>query len=280
MTGWHVEQEVFVRFVSDPRSIDAVTASSVETHLTACAQCRATTATIGEPAAVDASWHAIADVIDQPQRSIVERILAVVLPDSSARVVAATPALRAATLAAMVAVAVAASTAARSVATAEPFLAVAPLLPLGAVALAFGPAPDPAGEVALATPRHGAALVLMRALVVVGAAIVVLLGASLFGPGPSLASAAWLLPAMAVAACAMAMATWFSPYSAVLIAALGWMGAVFVYSVDWINQGGDGAMAVHRLFAAPAQVVFAGLLVAAVALTIGRRESLTVLEAR
>ena len=76
----------------------------------------------------------------------------------------------------MIAAAVAAS---RSVDDSRPFLALAPLVPLAGVAVSFGPAPDPAGEAGLATPMHGAGLVLRRPIAVLATSLIVLVAGTL-----------------------------------------------------------------------------------------------------
>lgn len=241
---WHAAPQLLARYATEPEMLDNVTASSLEAHLLDCEHCRRAVADAVEPATLTASWNAIVDVVDRPRPTIPERFLAWFFPDDMARVVAATPALRLSWFAAVVAVIAAAVAAARSVDDLTPFLAFAPLVPLASVAVSFGPAPDPAGEAALATPMHGAGLVLRRTVVVLASSLVVLLVGTAALPGLEWRAAGWILPAIGLSLVALALSTWFTPLTATLTAAIGWEVAVATTGVvDRIPRGiADGPM--------------------------------------
>lgn len=207
----------------------------------------------------------------------VERLLAAVLPDHTARLVAATPSLQVAWLAAVVVITAGAIAAAHNLDSGAPFLALAPLLPLGGVAGAFGSMPDPVGETALATPAHGASLVVARTLAVLAVTIPVLLVASAFLPDVDWRAVAWLLPALALTALTTALSTWWTPYTAAASVALAWASAVAI--VPRLD-GTASALQRSELFGPYGQVVFAALLLGAALVAATRRDNFSILEAR
>lgn len=276
-TAWHAAEEVLTAFARAPRALDDTTAASVEMHVTVCDRCRAVVATATDAALVAESWDAVADVIDRPRPSFAERILAAFVPGHVARVVAATPMLTAAWLAAVVSVAALAVSATHGLDSEALFLVIAPLVPLAGVAIAFAPAADPAGEATLATPMHGASLVLARTVVVVATTVPVLLLASLFLPVVDLGAVAWLLPALALTATAMALSTWRSPQVAAEIVAAAWTAAGFAAS---FADGASVVLARSAVFAWPGQLVCAALLVSSVVVSVARHDHFTTLETR
>lgn len=277
MTIWHAAPEILALFATTPEAVDEITASSLEAHLVACDECRRTVAAATELTALVAEWERIADRIDRPRPAFAERVLARFLPEHVARVVAATPALRLSWLAAVAVVVAAAVAVARQTGSDAPFLLLAPLVPLAGVAVSFGYAPDPAGETALATPLHGAGLVLRRTAAVLGTSGIVLVVGSLALPGLELRDAGWVLPAVGLTAAALALSTWMAPLTAVALAASAWFATLqaTVLMDDVSRPLVDGP-----LFGPPGQLTFA--LVAAVALTAlrTRRARLSMLEAR
>src|SRR5438093_4209165 len=110
---------------------------------------------------------------DEGPRGPVEAVLVRVgVPDHVARLLAATPSLRISWFGAT-AVALGFSILA-AYGRKDPlmFLVVAPLLPLGGVAAAFGPGMDPTYEVGLACPVRTSRLLLIRATAVLAATLV------------------------------------------------------------------------------------------------------------
>lgn len=277
MTGWHATSELLARFATAPASIDGVTAVSLEAHLLDCNQCRRAVAAAAEPAAVDAGWDAIADRIDRPRPTLAERLLVRLLPTHVTRVVAATPALRLSWLLAFTVVVAAVVLVGRQAGTDAPFLVLAPLVPLAGVAVSFGPAPDPAGETAVATPLYGAALLLLRTAAVLATSMVVLGAGALSLPGLEWRDAGWILPAVALTFGALALSTWVAPFTATACATIGWVVLVeAVLIVDDLHRG----VAAGPLFGPLGQAAFAGTIVAAAAVIALRRPHLVTLEAR
>src|SRR5258706_195557 len=95
-TNWHAPAALLARFTDDPRTIDPMTASSIEAHLVDCAECRRQLTAAADPALVAGSWAALADRIDAPRATLVERLLhRLGMTSGVARLLAATPALQA-----------------------------------------------------------------------------------------------------------------------------------------------------------------------------------------
>jgi hypothetical protein len=275
--SWHASPQLLARYASAPESLDNVTASSTEAHLLECEQCRRTLADSVEPATLAASWNAIADEIDRPRASVVERFLAWFFPDDMARVVAATPALQLSWFAAVVGVIAAVVAVSRSAGELTPFLAFAPLVPLAGVAMSFGPAPDPAGEAAVATPMHGSGLVLRRTIVVLVSSLAVLLAGTAALPGLEWRAAAWILPAIGLSLVALALSTWFAPLTATVTAAIAWEAGVVVTGlIDRVPR----SIADGPLFGPAGQITFA-VMIPLAWFTLGARQlRLSTMEAR
>jgi Putative zinc-finger len=107
-----------------------------------------------------------------------------------------------------------------------PFLVLAPLLPLAAVAVAFSAVLDPAFQLAMAAPMAKTRLLLVRSVAVVGATLVptVLLGQAL--PGPWWLATATLLPALALCSAALAAGTLAGTTRGAITVGVGWLAAV------------------------------------------------------
>lgn len=267
MTTWHAPQDALVRFARAPEALDPTTAASIEQHLVACSDCRALVAEAADPAPLAASWAAITDVLDQPRATLSERVLTRFgMPTGMARIVGATPGLRLAWLATVAFLAVAAVGLARRSGSESLFLAVAPLLPLGSVLLAFLPTEEPGGEAAAATPLYGAGVVLRRAVATLVPSFIVVGVAS--AALPDLADAArWLLPGLALSLGSLALSTYVRP----LVASTG-LTAAWVALLTGV-QAYDGRtipLSTTVLFATEGQVV-AVLLAAAAAVVLNTR---------
>ena len=277
MSTWHAPAELLARYATAPEALDNVTASSIEAHIIDCESCRRTLAAAVGPATTVASWNAIADEIDRPRASIVERVLAGFFPDAMARVVAATPALQLSWLAVVAGVIAAVVAVSRSTGDLTPFLAFAPLVPLAGVAMSFGSTPDPAGEAAVATPLHGSGLVVRRTIVVLASSLVVLLPGSAALPGLEWRSVGWILPSIGLSLVALALSTWFAPLTAMVTAAVAWEVAVVTTGlVDQIPRD----IAAGPLFGPVGQVAFA-VMIPLAWFTLGARQlRLSTMEAR
>lgn len=216
---------------------DGLVSLSVEQHVVACPECQSAVAdALGSASAprayaagsglddreapaggslpdLDAVWSSVRDEIELPRPSVLERLLVRLgLPPGEAMLVAAAPALRGSWICAValsVAFAVGGGLAART-GNVTMFLTVAPVVPVLAVATAFGPEASAALEQESAAPYPLVRLVLLRTGAVLLAALpVVLVGQLVF---PEAAAWVWLLPALGFIAAVLALSTWFGPW--------------------------------------------------------------------
>ncbi|WP_433425311.1 zf-HC2 domain-containing protein [Microtetraspora malaysiensis] len=256
---WHPPRDLVERYARG--RLDPVLTMSVESHLARCPACRA--AVPYEEEWLTASWERIEDLVDRPRPRLAARLLCRFgVPEHVAVFLAATPALARGWLAAMAgvlgfAVAAARFSAQDGAGAADaliPFLVAAPLLPLAGIAAAYGRHVDPAYELQAATPLAGWRALLLRALAVLCCAVALTGAATPLLPGPPGLAAAWLLPALALTAAALALSTRFAPPVSVAALAAGWSGAVAagpLLAGDLLLAFSPGAQALYAL-AAPA----------------------------
>ncbi|MEU2898050.1 zf-HC2 domain-containing protein [Streptomyces sp. NPDC001273] len=268
-TGWHVPEEdlrAYARGELEPPML-----WSADTHLTACAHCRAVLAAAGDPVGLDAGWERLDAELDVPRPGLLESLLLRLgVADHTARLLAATPALRGAWLGAVVAVLLlTVAVAASQDTTGSPtlFLALAPLLPLAGVALSYGPGLDPTHEMAVVAPMHGFRLLMIRTVAVLGAGLGLNLLATLALPGYGLRALAWLLPALALTATALALTARLGPLPAPLLVGGGWVALLLTAHAE--RAGGDGPLAP---FTAAGQGVSAAVAVVAAVLLVLLRD--------
>ncbi|MFF0739006.1 zf-HC2 domain-containing protein [Streptomyces sp. NPDC004111] len=223
--GWHVSRELLETYANS--TLDMSAALSVETHVERCAACRA----LLPPPAVDPpdSWLLIERRVLAPRRTRTERVLASAgVPAPLARLVVGTPSLSRAWVLGLVTVLALSLAAARLLHTGHIgvwlFLAVAPVLPVAAVAGTYGPRVDPACEVLAATPRADGRLQLVRAIAVLGCAAVPTALVGLALPGPWLPAATWLLPGLGLSS----LCLWLSVRLTPLFSA-AWTTAAWVF---------------------------------------------------
>lgn len=200
-SAWHAAEADLAAYVDG--AIPPVLATSVDAHLARCVECRRTLSHLAGSADTRRRWARLVDALDRPSRSVTHR-LDMLEGHELARAALAAPALRWAwgvALGIVLAVPLASllllGAGPRSLAA---LLAVAPLAPGAAVALAYHRAVDPAGEMALATPASGLRLVAMRAVVVAAAAVPPGLAVGWLTGVPLNVAMAWLLPGLALAA--------------------------------------------------------------------------------
>ena len=227
MTTWHADTETLARYARG--TADVAHLFSIDSHLIACAACRAELAAVSDADEREAIWSSIAESIDVPRRTYAERLLVRLgVREHLARIVGTAPALRGAWLGAVTLVLAFAVFAARQSTGSDPtlFLVVAPLLPLAAVATAYGPRLDAIYEIGIAAPKSGFEVLLLRASAVVGTSMVLLGAATLALPGLEPLDAAWLLPALALAVAALALGTWMSPITAAVALGIVWVGGI------------------------------------------------------
>ena len=176
---------------------------------------------------LDANWRAIVAELDAPARSPLERVLlALRMPEATARTLVATPALRRAWF---VATGVALLFGLGAADTSKPgaslllLLALAPMVPVVGVTLAYGPGSDPAHEATIATPMSGLRLVLLRSSAVVACSIGAAGLATLLLRDKTWMSIAWLVPSLALPALCLALSTVVTPRRAAVMIGVLWL---------------------------------------------------------
>jgi hypothetical protein len=229
MTGWHVDEETLARYAHGrvPLSIGA----SVEAHLLSCTRCRMLLTPAVELDRLERLWDDVVERVDAPRPGLVERLLRLAgVSEDTARLLAATPTLRASWLLAMAAAlafAVFAATASGAYDRGTLlFLTVAPILPVAGVAAAFHRRLDPTYEIGLAAPYSQFRLLLLRSAAVTTVTCAEALVVGLLMPERGLTAAAWLLPALALTSLTLVLARRLD----VVYAAAG-VGAVWVVTV-------------------------------------------------
>lgn len=251
--------------------LDPATSVSVELHVQHCDVCRTAVNAAAHSvsqARIDANWFMIAAELDAPRRGIVERTIPRLgLPRDVARLMAATPSLRRSWFIAVVSallLGMAATNPARPNSSIALFLALAPLVPVIGVALAYGPGVDPAHEITIAAPLSGFRLVLLRTAAVLLTSIMLAGAASLFLlRRDGLIVAAWLLPGLALSSLCLALTTFIRPRAAATIVAVSWL----LLAIAVTNNAADQLV----LYRGAGQVAFSLLAMAATAAVVVRR---------
>jgi anti-sigma factor RsiW len=285
--SWHVDEPLLRAY--EQGRLDPSRVMAVDAHLQACPGCRG--AVRVDVVWLDRSWELVLDAMHGPAPSRVHRVMAQAglpevrlwrvleragLPEHRWRLLAATPALRWSWLVATAAVLAFGVVAAYTADSRTPlvwFLVFAPVLPVLAVATAYGPPFDPMHETASTTPAAGPALVFWRATAVVGVSMAMGLVAALLLPGPGWYAVAWLLPAFLLCVSSLALATVLA-----LPLAAGLLGAVWVVAVGSVSALGSAAPA--ATFGPAAQSGYLVAAAAAAAVLIRRRRRLDPGESR
>jgi len=257
---WHADEETLRDWATG--AAVPLLAASVEAHLLRCEECRARTRTLStRTTASDAvrRWDALADRIDRPRSN------------PFLRLGLATPGLRAAWLASLLlllALPVLVSVAGLRLPL---MMALAPVAPLAAVALAYGREAEPAGEIALAAPSAGLRVVAARAALVALSAVPFGVGGAMAVGLPVQLAFGWLLPGAALASLvALAGTTRLDP---ALVAAT--LGTTWAVAVSWPAASRRVPVdVVNDLVAsAPGQLLALAVALAAIALTTTRRDT-------
>jgi hypothetical protein len=263
--AWHADAELLAAY--DEQRLDAAARWSVEAHLTSCAACRLRARALVDEARLRRLRAALIEAVDAPRPGVVERLLLRLgVADHTARLLAATPALRGSWLlavAATLAFAVAAARVHTGPDANLAFLCVAPLLPLAGIAVAYGPGVDPTYEIGLAAPLRSFRLLLLRAAAVLGTSILLAAAASLALPQLGWGAAGWLLPSLGLTAASLALTTTVEPLRAIGTTAGAWIAAVVVTVAPPAPSS--------VLFAVAGQVGFAVLALLAAAVVLLRR---------
>jgi signal transduction histidine kinase len=189
--------------------------------------------------------------------------------DHVARLLAATPSLRASWFAAgAIVVGFSARAAAAGPAGLVVFLVVAPLVPVAGVAAAYGPWMDPMYEMAHATPTSGLRILLLRAAAVLATTAVLVGSAAILLPGADWTAAAWVLPSLALTLASIALSTFVPTQWAAAGVTLFWLTVVVVSAA----RSGDR----FAVFHGSGQVAFFVVVVGSSAVLARRRGRLEV----
>lgn len=257
-TAWHVDDAALARWVEGTDG--SVSGASVEQHLISCAECRAK---VRPEPVVDQVWARVQDVVQVPPRTLLERLLQRVgLSPADARIVAVSPAFRAAWLVGMAAL-LAFVTVAGGYGAGRgqlAFLAIAPLVPALAVALGYDPELDEALETECATPYPRFRLVLLRSAALLVVAIPAFVVTSMVLPGQI--AFWWLAPAAGCTAVVLALST-----SLVPLTATGVVGTVWLVVVSSVARRGVAADVLDEGYL----LAYAALSAAALAVLVARR---------
>ncbi|WAZ22614.1 zf-HC2 domain-containing protein [Streptomyces cinnabarinus] len=231
---WHVSEDDLRAYAR--AELAAPLLWSADSHLAACAVCRAALAEISGP--VDIGWERLDAALDAPRPGVFEGLLLRLgVADHTARLLAATPVLRRSWLASVVLLLVTTVAVVHTAGAPTLFLALAPLLPLAGVALSYGPALDPTYEMAVVSPVHGFRLLMIRTVAVLTAGLALNGLATLALPSYGLRALTWLLPALALTATGLALTPRFGPVLAPSLVGGAWLAVIA--AADQAANGGQ-----------------------------------------
>lgn len=254
---WHLPNDVIQRFADDPTRLDPASGSSVESHLIACRRCRDELNTMVDRVWIEQSWDRVADIVDPPRRTGLEYLLdRVGVRSGMARLISSTPGLRAASLASVAVLTALAVWATREAGSLGPFLTLAPLVPLAAIAITFSPVSDPVGEAGKATASHGPRLTMIRVAAALATSLAVLVVGAFVVPSFGSSAFLWVIPGLALAFGSLALGTWVPVERSVAALSAAWLIAV---GTSWrLRELGDSVSQIV-LFAPAGQFVQLGL---------------------
>lgn len=257
---WHADEETLRSWATGAAA--PMLAASVEAHLLRCAECRRRTGALSvrsTPEDAVRRWDALADRIDRPRSNPLLRLGL------------ATPGLRTAWLASLLLLLALPVLVTVAEVRLPLYMALAPVAPLGAVALAYGRHAEPAGELALATPAAGLRVVAARAVLVALTAVPIGVGGALLLGLPVETAFGWLLPGAALASLVALAGT--SRFDPALVAAC--LGSTWAVVVSWpaASRRVPADVVSEALASAPSQLTALTIALAAVALTIVRRDA-------
>jgi signal transduction histidine kinase len=210
----------------------------------------------------------VAVALDRREPSLDRALMRLGVHDDVARIVAATPSMRASWLLA----ALGATLFAAFGANVDPHLLsvaliLAPVLPVAGVAAAYGPWADPMYETTQATPASGFRVLLLRSIAVMLTAAVLVSVAAIAFPGDGLAAAAWVLPALALCSSSLMLATFLPLPRAVVLVIGTWLALAAIVSVT---------ASAASIFRGSAQLAFFAVTVASSLLLARRKHHLEI----
>jgi hypothetical protein len=266
---WHVEPKTLEAYAQE--AVPDAHAFSVEAHLLTCEVCRAEIAALTDRTRHKRLWANIADVVTFPEPGLVEKLLLRVgVKDHIARLLVATPALRASWFAALALVLTFAVVSAYANQNGYLlFVLMAPMLPLAGVAVSYGPGFDPTYEIGLAAPIRSFHLLLIRATAVLVGSVLLSALAALALPQMNWAVAAWLLPSLGLTSASLALSTLIRPLRAAAGVAVVWVagcGLAMMYAAQT-------PAVIEDVFGKSLQIVLLVVTLASAALFYERRES-------
>ena len=225
---WHLEPVLIDHYLGG--RLHEARATSVETHLMTCADCRGQVAAADRtPAqAHERSWAAVAAAVDEEPAGAVERTLGRWLRPDVVRLVAAAPVMRRAWWSAGALLLVTALLAAQLGGTGYGtllFVVTAPLVPLAGVALAYAGSDDLVGEVAVTTPYSRFRLLLLRTGAVVTATLPVIAVLAAALPVDARLATVWLAPTAALCATTLLLSARWSTRRVAAVLGLAWLAA-------------------------------------------------------
>jgi hypothetical protein len=265
MTGCHLDDDLLDDY-ADGVPLSPALQASAEKHLEACGLCRGRLVPAVDPARLDAVWAEVVATVDAPPLGLVARaLLRLGVREDTARLLAVTPSMRVPWLLSLAAVLGLALLTAHTVDSGVVlFLALAPVLPVAGVAVAFSPATDPVHELATAAPYDPFRLLVLRSTAVVAVTVLLAAALALLLPGTPSLAAAWLLPALALTATTLALSTWFEPLRTAAGLTVAWLSL----ALSGLLPGHDPLLVVR----AGVQLTCLVLLVAAVTVVALRRD--------
>jgi hypothetical protein len=272
-TEWHVRAENLAEYAT--ATCTPLVAASTEAHLLRCEPCRRALASVADPADNERRWARLADAVDRPSRTHGQPLghrRTAEAGHGILRTAFGTPSLAWAGVVALL-VATALPVLAGALHQTRGFvllLALAPLVPVAAVTVAYRHASDPVGEIVLSTPSAGLRLVARRALAVGAAALPGGVASGwLAGLEPHVAMA-WLLPGLALAALVLASGTTrLEPMTVAIVLGAAW--AVVVGTPGSVHAAA-AAQLVSVVSAPATQVTCLVVAGVAVLLTVARRD--------
>ena len=233
--SWHLEPHTWEAYAAG--RLDPVAEASVEAHVTGCTRCREAARSTVTSAQTTAVWDSVRTSIAEPVLPAPLRPLSrlgvpthdlVVVSAADSLLVHWAAAVGFALLSACLVALAGLSPANQDAA----FLALTPLVPVLAVAMAFDVL-DPLREVCLATPYSKLRLALLRATATLAVAVPATLAVGLVVPGMQDLAFAWLLPSLGLTIGVLVLLTWLEAPAAGAVVAGTWVGLVLVLRSGW-----------------------------------------------